>query len=108
MDSIANLPKDANFLDHQPHKVGEWTIAELREASGIWDGDTQLSNLEAIRLLEEGMGAQNVHTSQNGHTSAEGNRHNSQLTRNSPTRGAAERGAYVVSVLSLRPPTNQQ
>jgi hypothetical protein len=108
MDSIANTPNDANFLDHQPHKVGEWTIAELRQQSGIWDGDTQLTNLEAIRLIEEGMGAQNVHTSQNGHTSPEGNRHNSQLTRANPSRSAAAHGEYIVSVLSLRPPTDQQ
>lgn len=89
-----------------PVKLGEWTRQELGEDSGIWDTDRQLTNLEAIRLIEEANGGQNIHTTQNGHTSHAGNEHNSQLTRASGVRGAAPAAEYVVSVLATRPPTN--
>lgn len=88
-----------------PVKLGEWTRRELGADSGIWDADRQLTNLEAIRLIEEANGGQNVHTTQNGHTSHAGNEHNSRLTHESGIRGAAPAAEYVVSVLATRPPT---
>jgi len=89
-----------------PVKIGEWTRRELDAGSGIWDADRQLTNLEAIRFIEEANGGQNVHTTQNGHTSHAGNEHNSQLTHASGVRGAAPAAEYVVSVLATRPPTD--
>ena len=88
----------------QKVKVAEATASELQAGSGIFDGDSELTNLQAISLFESELhGAQDVFTSDRG-LSTEAQQHNSNLTRTSGVRGPGPAGHYRQAVYSHRPP----
>ena len=87
-------------------KVAEASRAELQEGSGVFDGDRELTNLQAILLFERGVhGAQDVFTSDQG-LSEEAQQHNSNVTRTSGVRGPGPAEHYRQAVYSHRPPVS--
>lgn len=87
-------------------KIGELTIRELYQPSGIIDEKgREITNLDAIRLVEEAGGAQDVFINMNGQLSAEARTYNSELTRQqSKGMQRAYGSELIVAVMTRRPP----
>lgn len=86
--------------------IGEYSIGELRQNSGVFDEDTgrELTNLEVISAVDGALyQSAQVYVSDK-HLSPEGQSHNSALTADS-AYGAGPRDEYVRAIVSQRPPT---
>lgn len=91
-------------------KIGEYTLKELYQPSGITDEKGgEITNLEAIRLIEGATGSQDVFISTNGQLSPEARDHNSQLSREEASGLRQVDGdSFMVAVISRRPPAENQ
>lgn len=81
--------------------VIETTWSELRQPSGVFESETQLSNWEVTQHLAHTLGAYSVFINMNGKLSPEANVHNSQVTRNGE-------GEYLLAIVMRFPPETAQ
>lgn len=82
-----------------PEMIIETTWSELHQGSGIFDGETELSNWEAIQDIAHALGAFAVFPNMNGKLSPEANAHNSLVTRSGE-------GEYMHAIIMRFPPTS--
>jgi len=75
----------------------ETTWNELSEGSGVFDGEQELSNWEAIQEIAHALGAFAVFPNMNGKLSPEANLHNSEVTK-------SQAGEYKVAIVMRFPP----
>lgn len=99
-----SLPE--NNYEQVVHKVvGEFTWQELDAGSGIFqENGGELSNLQAIELINNAHGAQGVFLSANGYLSPEGHQYNREVTREIEfARRPRDPSLYKVAVVARYP-----
>ena len=90
-------------------KIAEMTMAELYAPTGFLNEQGREVSMFDLITLDEAInhGSQQVYIDRNGQVSEEGNRINSELTRSNRERTIQNPGAYIVALVSSRPPIGQ-
>lgn len=85
--------------------IGEYSIGELRQNSGVFDEGTgrELTNFEVISAIDKARYQSAQVYQSDKHLSPEGQKRNSDITDSSP-HGAGPRNEYVRVVVSQRQP----